>query len=96
MLCSATCGCNIPGGEFINVQGCPYGDTRACDTTTEKQNFVASPLEHVELIALMFRSLSKTWKNNAKKHDVMVYNELNFPTPLSPGRFGHIWKGLEV
>jgi len=26
MLCSETCGCSNPGGEFINVQGCPYLD----------------------------------------------------------------------
>eukprot|EP00435_Cladocopium_sp_Y103_P069805 s1182_g34.t1 len=29
MLCSETCGCSDPGGEFIYVQGCPY-DSRQC------------------------------------------------------------------
>ncbi|CAK8991445.1 unnamed protein product [Durusdinium trenchii] len=26
MLCSESCGCQNPGGDFINVQGCPYND----------------------------------------------------------------------
>ncbi|CAJ1381709.1 unnamed protein product [Effrenium voratum] len=30
MLCSDTCGCTDPGGEFALVQGCPYGPGRAC------------------------------------------------------------------
>jgi len=25
MLCSESCGCQVPGGESISVQGCPYG-----------------------------------------------------------------------
>ena len=30
MLCSETCGCSSPGGDFMNVQGCPYGRHRPC------------------------------------------------------------------
>lgn len=37
MLCSQTCGCNSPGGENLNVQGCPYGSGRACQWS---QNFL--------------------------------------------------------
>jgi len=32
LLCSETCGCADPGGEFIFVQGCPY-DTKQCITS---------------------------------------------------------------
>ena len=28
MLCSETCGCSDPGGEFIFVQGCPYSSKK--------------------------------------------------------------------
>ncbi|CAK8991449.1 unnamed protein product [Durusdinium trenchii] len=39
MLCTETCGCNNPGGEFINVQGCPYldGECRHVDAFEEYQ-----------------------------------------------------------
>ena len=39
MLCSETCGCSNPGGEFINVQGCPYldGECRNIDAFAEYQ-----------------------------------------------------------
>ena len=30
MLCSETCGCSDPGGEFLHVQGCPYGKNSPC------------------------------------------------------------------
>eukprot|EP00434_Breviolum_minutum_P010077 symbB.v1.2.008890.t1/scaffold488.1/size197422/23 len=44
MLCSQTCGCQNPGGPFINVQGCPHGTLRACSATTEFKTFVESGL----------------------------------------------------
>jgi len=39
MLCSESCGCSNPGGEFINVQGCPYldGECRNIDAFAEYQ-----------------------------------------------------------
>eukprot|EP00438_Fugacium_kawagutii_P006779 Skav210670 [mRNA] locus=scaffold4685:23762:26756:- [translate_table: standard] len=40
MLCSKTCGCQVPGGDFISVQGCPFGygsrdETNALEDTSE-------------------------------------------------------------
>jgi len=37
MLCSKTCGCLDPGGDFLFVQGCPYGSKRPCQTSSEFQ-----------------------------------------------------------
>eukprot|EP00438_Fugacium_kawagutii_P010539 Skav214536 [mRNA] locus=scaffold410:509958:520741:+ [translate_table: standard] len=44
MLCSKTCGCQVPGGDFISVQGCPYGYgngdiARACWNSTFNWEF---------------------------------------------------------
>lgn len=33
MLCSETCGCSNPGGNFLHVQGCPYGRNAPCLST---------------------------------------------------------------
>eukprot|EP00435_Cladocopium_sp_Y103_P040480 s646_g11.t1 len=78
MLCSATCGCNIPGGEFINVQGCPYGAARACDTTTEKQQFVESAV-CVEKDASTLRAYPpwKAWVETIRSYGNQASNYLS-------------------
>eukprot|EP00435_Cladocopium_sp_Y103_P047400 s633_g13.t3 len=30
MFCPETCGCNNPGGEFANIQGCPFNNGEPC------------------------------------------------------------------
>ena len=39
MLCTETCGCSIPGGENINVEGCPYYDGQ-CKFVDKFEEFV--------------------------------------------------------
>ncbi|CAE7710759.1 unnamed protein product [Symbiodinium pilosum] len=34
MFCSETCGCRNPGGDVISIEGCPYGQTRPCWSTS--------------------------------------------------------------
>ena len=34
MLCSESCGCSNPSGDFVQVQGCPYGKNRPCTTSS--------------------------------------------------------------
>lgn len=42
MLCSETCGCSDPGGLFVNVQGCPYGRNRPCQSSAKFKAAVQS------------------------------------------------------
>ncbi|CAJ1450174.1 unnamed protein product [Effrenium voratum] len=35
MLCSETCGCSDPAGNFILVQGCPFGAGRPCSSSNK-------------------------------------------------------------
>ena len=37
MLCSETCGCSNPGGNYFFVDGCPYGKKRPCYSSTQFQ-----------------------------------------------------------
>ena len=42
MLCSESCGCSNPSGDFVHVQGCPYGRNRPCTTSSNFKAVLSS------------------------------------------------------
>ena len=79
MLCSETCGCNNPGGEFINVQGCPYldGECRHVDTFAEYQS--SSSRGNIETIFLQFPILADILDSNAPANIVNTHTHTHEP-----------------